>query len=111
MDKEAQIKKMTSEALGSLDGMVRASAKPWLFAKISSRLNQTKSGVWERAGRFISRPEIAFTGLCLVIILNAMIMITRQSSSEITVNTEQQLAADDYSASVAILFDTENTAP
>ena len=111
MNKEDHINKMTDEALNSLDGTTRASAKPYLLTRINARLSKMKESSWERAGRFIARPAIAFTGLCLVIGINAMIIAFDHSTPESTVTAEQQLTTDDFSTTVATLYDTENNEP
>ena len=111
MNKEDHINKMTDEALNSLDGTSRANVKPYLLTRINARLNKMKESSWERAGRFIARPAIAFTGLCLVIGINAMIIAFDHSTPESTVTAEQQLTTDDFSTTVATLYDTENNEP
>lgn len=111
MNHEEEIRKMTEEALSSLDGTVRAEAKPWLMTRINARLNRTHETIWERTSRLISRPGIAITGLCLLIGINALIMINGNKTAETVFNTEQLTASDDLSTSVAILYDTENSEP
>ncbi len=111
MNKEDHINKMTDEALSSLEGTNRANAKPYLLTRINARLSKMKESSWEKAGRFIARPAIAFTGLCLVIGINTMIIAFDHSAPESTATAEQQLTADDFSITVATLYDTENNEP
>ena len=111
MNKEDHINKMTEETLSSLDGTTRADAKPYLLTRINARLSKTKESSWESAGKFIARPAIAITGLCLVIGINAMIILTNRSTAETNVTAEQQLATDSFSTTVATLYDTENIEP
>ena len=70
-----------------------------------------KESSWERAGRFIARPAIAFSMLCLVIGINAMIIAFDHSTTDSTVTADQQTVTDDFSTTVATLYDTENTEP
>lgn len=111
MNRQEQIQKMTEEALKSLDGAARASAKPFLLTRIRARLDSGTDTIWERACRLISRPEIAITVIALVIATNALIMITGNKPAETTLSNEQLTAADDLSANTAILFNTENPEP
>ena len=111
MNKEDHINKMTEEALNSLDGTVRANAKPYLLTRINAQLSKMKESSWERAGRFIARPAIAFSMLCLVIGINAMIIAFDHSTTDSTVTADQQTVTDDFSTTVATLYDTENTEP
>ena len=111
MNHEEHIRKMTEEALNSLDGVRRAGAKPFLLTRINARLAKTTETVWERTGRLISRPVIAITGLCLVIGINAFIMIKGNKTTDTAFPTEQLTASDDLSTNVAILYDSENIEP
>jgi hypothetical protein len=111
MNKDQYISKMTEEAMNSLDGMSRAGAKPYLLTRINARLSNSGEGAWERAGRFIARPAVAFSILCMVIGINASIIFFSSSKAENTNNTEQLAASDDFSTTVASLYDTENTEP
>ena len=109
---EDAINKMTEEALSSLDNMTRASAKPYLMTRIRARMDRHTESAWEKAGKFITRPVVAFTGLFLVIGINVGIMVSNNSPLDNTVNAEQQqLTADDFSTSVVSLYDTENLQP
>ena len=111
MNKEDHITKMTEAALDSLDGSVRAGVKPYLMTRINARLNNTKESIWERAGRFIARPAVVFTGLCMVIGINVLIIAFNNTSSENSITAEQQLVTDEFSTTVATLYDTENIIP
>ncbi len=109
---EDPIHRMTEEALSSLDHITRASPKPYLMTRIRARMDRSAESAWEKAGKFLSRPAVAFTGLFLVIGFNVGIMVSNNSSVDNTVNTEQQqLTADDFSTSVVSLYDTENLQP
>lgn len=108
MDKEDHINKMTEAAMSSLDGSVRASAKPYLMTRINARLSNASESAWEKAGRFIARPAIAITGLCLIIGINALIITYNKPSPENSIAVEQQQVTDDFTTTVATLYDTEN---
>ena len=102
---------MAEEAMNSLDGIMRAGAKPYLLTRINARLNKQVGSAWEKAGRFITRPAVAFTGLLLVIGINVLIIANQGPASEHSSTAEQQLSADELNTSVATLFDTENPEP
>ena len=108
MNKEDGMNNRIDEALGSLDNTVRANPKPYLLTRINARLSKTTETVWERAGRFIARPAIAITGLCLVMGINALIITYSDPSPENSIAAEQQQVTDDFSTTVATLYDTEN---
>ena len=112
MNKEDHINKMTNAALSSLDDASRANAKPYLLTRINARLSRTRESIWEMAGRLIARPAVAITGLCLVIGINMSIIAFNHSTPENNTAAEySQPVTDDFSTTVATLYDTENTEP
>jgi hypothetical protein len=67
MNKKEHINKLIEEALNSVDNVKRAAPKPFLLTRIHARMNKGTESVWEKAGWFIGRPAVAFTGLCMII--------------------------------------------
>ena len=113
MDNKENIEKMIEEALNSLDGAGRAIPKPFLLTRINARLNKENESSWERAGRFIARPVVVIAGLCLIIAVNALVVSTNRSTADDTTNIADQQSSntDDFSTTVATLYEIENTEP
>jgi hypothetical protein len=112
MNKHENMNKLVDEALSSVDDIKRAEVKPFLLTRINARMNKGTESVWEKAGWFISRPAVAFAGLCMIILINIMVVLLNGSANSGTV-TEQtaQSPADEFSYTVATIYDTENTQP
>ena len=111
MNKDEHINKLVDEALNSLDGAERATPKPYLLTRLNARMRNEPESSWDNVLKFISRPAIALSGLCLVITINALV-VTSNYSGQITIVTEEQYAsADEYNTSVAVLNDIENIEP
>lgn len=112
MNNKENINKLIEDALNSMDDIKRAEAKPFLLTRIHARMNKGTESAWEKAGWFIARPAVAFMGLCLVLLINAAVIMFNKSSSRGTV-TEQvaQTPADEFSYTVATIYDFENTQP
>lgn len=112
MNKKEHINKLVEEALESVDQVGRAEAKPFLLTRIHARMNKETESVWEKAGWFIGRPAVAFSGLCMIILINLAVLLFNQPSNTGT-STEQvaQSPTDEFSYSVATIYDTENTQP
>ena len=112
MNKHENMNKLVDEALSSVDDIKRAEAKPFLLTRIHARMNKGTESVWEKAGWFISRPAVTFAGLCMIIVINIMVVLFNGSANSGTV-TEQtaQTPADEFSYTVATIYDTENTQP
>ena len=112
MNSNENINKLIDEALSSVDDIKRAAAKPFLLTRIYARMNKGAESVWEKAGWFIGRPAVAFAGLCMIILINVMVVMFNVSANSDTV-TEQitQTPADEFSYTVATIYDNENTQP
>ena len=112
MNSNENINKLIDEALSSVDDIKRAAAKPFLLTRIYARMNKGAESFWEKAGWFIGRPVVAFAGLCLIILINVMVVMFNGSANSDTV-TEQiaQTPADEFSYTVATIYDNENTQP
>lgn len=112
MNKQEQINKLVDEALDSVDDAQRAAVKPYLFTRIQARMNKENASAWEKAGWFISRPAVAFTGICLVALINAAVIFYNKTSAPVA-NTDVvvQNTTDEFSYTVSGIYDIENTQP
>ncbi len=111
MENNEHISRLTEEALNSLDGASRASAKPYLLTRLNARMQNAKESSWDNALRFISRPAVALAGLCLVIGINAIIVSYNYAGKTTTVSDEQYASVDEFSSTVTVLNDIENIEP
>ena len=112
MNKKEQINKLIEEALNSVDNISRAEAKPYLLTRINARMRKGTESAWEKAGWFIGRPAVAFTGLCLVLLINVMVIVINNTSDTTTVAEQSvQTQTDEFSYTVATIYDNENTQP
>jgi membrane-bound ClpP family serine protease len=111
MKSNEHINKLTEEALNSLDGASRATAKPYLLTRLNARMQNAKDSSWDNALKFISKPAVALAGLCLVIGINAMVVGYNYQEKTTVVAEEQYASVDEYSSSVTVLNDIENIEP
>ena len=112
MNKEERINKLIEEALSSVNDIRRAEPKPFLLTRINARMNRGVESAWEKAGWFIGRPVVAYSGLCMLIIVNVIVVVSKQTSA--TVTTSEQVAQtppDEFSYTVATIYDFENNQP
>jgi hypothetical protein len=109
MSDNKNIDQLVNDALGSIDDAERASAKPFLFTRIQAAMLRQPETYWEKTGRLIARPAVVIAGLCLVLVINLAAVINSNNKpdlqEEITVNT------DDYSNTVAVVYDIDNNEP
>jgi hypothetical protein len=112
MNEHEHINKLIEEALGSVDDAQRATPRPFLLTRINARMSRGSESAWEKAGRVITRPAVAFTGLCMILLVNVVVIISNKSSTA-TITSEQvaQNTTDEFSYTVATIYDTDNTQP
>lgn len=112
MNNKEQINKLVEDTLNSFDDVKRAEPKPFLLTRINARMSKESGTAWEKVSWFISRPAVAFTGLCLVLLINAMVIVYNKTSAPATVADQvAQNPADEFSYSVATIYDNENPQP
>lgn len=111
MNKQEQINKLTEEALSSLDDAQRAEPKLFLQTRIQARMNRQTVSVWEKAVFFISRPAVAFTGICLVVLLNTLVVVYNKISDKNASDMMVQNTTDEYSYTSTSIYDLENNQP
>jgi hypothetical protein len=107
---KSNIDKLVDDALNSADGAERAAAKPYLFTRITARMQRSEDTYWEKAVRWISRPAVAIAGLCLVVGINVAVVVMNADDNG-AIADEQAMSTDDYANTVAKLYDIENNEP
>lgn len=109
MKKEEEINKLVDEALDSVNDISRAVARPYLLTRINARINKGSETVWDKAGWLIGRPAVAFTGLCIVLFINAMVFVFNSPSATVTATDQvAQSPADEFSYTVSTIYDFDN---
>lgn len=112
MNKNEQINKLVEEALNSVDNIKRTEAKPYLLTRINARMSKATESAWEKAGWFIGRPVVAFAGLCLILLINLTVVVFNKTSDTSAVAEQSvQSQSDEFSYTVATIYDNENTQP
>ena len=104
MNRQENLNKMIEEALSSVDDAQRAEPRPFLLTRINVRMYKGTESFWEKAGWFISRPAVAFTGLCMIVLLNLLVVMFNKAPDS-AVQTE----ADEFSYTATTIYDIDNT--
>lgn len=104
MNRQENINKMIEEALSSVDDAQRAEPRPFLLTRINARMYKGTESFWEKAGWFISRPAVAFTGLCMIVLLNLMVVMFNKAP-----DSAAQTQADEFSYTATTIYDIDNT--
>lgn len=105
------IHKKINEVMHSIDHMKRASPRPFLFTRLEARM-QNEKNKWVKLSSFIARPVVAFTCICFVLIINAMVIfLLNNSGNSFTQQGNELATADEYSQVSSTLYEFENTKP
>lgn len=95
------------DILNSLDGLQRAEARPFMYTRITARMQQREKNIWSRIAVFVSKPIVALALLLLVFVINYFAIADRNenvqetasianSATEILQNDNAILAANYY---------------
>lgn len=106
-----QINKLVEDTLNSLDGMQRANPKPYLFTRLTAKMQRSNDGAWDNALRFISRPAVAMACVLLVVAINVMVFTIHHQNTATAGGEDPIAAIDGYNGTVSLLRDIENIEP
>ncbi|MBK7432859.1 MAG: hypothetical protein IPI66_02500 [Chitinophagaceae bacterium] len=113
MDNREQTEKKIEAALNSLDGMHKAEPAPFLMTRIQARMNRASESGWERTIRLVTHPAYVIIGLCLIVGVNALVVLNNDSATPESAYAAEQTTVnpDEMVSKVATLYDIENTDP
>ena len=105
------LNKKIDDVLQSMDGIKKASPRPFLFTRLEARMLNERN-IWSEISSFVARPVIAFACICFVLVLNAMvILLSGTSGNSLTQQGSELATADEYSQVSYTFYDFENTKP
>lgn len=108
---DQHLNKKIDKAMQSLNGIEKASPRPFFFTRLEARMQKQKSR-WEVLSSFLAKPVVAIACICLIIMINAAVIF---SSSNLKSSTEQQnnelATADEYNSVSAPLYEFVNATP
>lgn len=109
MKKEEKIESI----LNSLDGLQRATPRPFFFTRLEARLDKETVSIADRILNFIKKPAIAFAAVLLIIVINVFGVVLPGSGSETQKagNNVEVAAIDQYAQMNANPFDIEKVNP
>ena len=103
--------KRIEDALKSIDGIKKASPGPFFFTRLEARMNREK-GIWEEISSFVARPLVAFACICMIIMINATVIVSSEKSNNTASNQNNELATvDEYSQLSSTFYEFVNTKP
>ena len=112
MDTNNNIERKIAETLESLEGISRAGAGHFFFAKLQNRMRSEQRSPWEKIGSFITRPAIALAVLLFILLGNGAV-VYKEASGEKSLAIERTTPniVDAYNQQVVSFYDPENAEP
>ncbi len=108
---DQHLKKKIDKAMQSLDGMAKASPPPFFFTRLEARMQREKNR-WEVISSFVAKPIVAFACICLIIMINAVVILSSSNSKNVTdQQNSEQATADEYNSVSAPLYEFVNSTP
>ncbi len=105
------INKKIEETMHSIDGIDKAQPNPFFFTRLEARMEK-ENNIWVKITSFVTRPLVAFACICLVIIINAFVILSSSLSTNTSTKQNTELATvDEYTQINTTLYDFENTKP
>ena len=99
--------KKTDEILNSLDGMMKATAPDFFYTRLKARMEKGYEPVRKKQGAL--RPVFAFAALAVVLLVNAAVILKKESGNEVISNNDndslQSIAAEYRLNEVVSLYD------
>lgn len=101
--------------LNSIDGIEKASPKPFLLTRINARINKANeapTNIWYKIAFYLKKPSIAFAAILVLALINIFVIksINHKSDLEnIAKNTNTQKY--DFAINVSVMYDVENQEP
>ena len=100
------IQEEVEKTLNSLDGIQRAAANPYLFTRITARLEGEEKSFWSRALTFLSRPSVAVPAIVLTILINTAVFFEFRSERGQTPPDDEQAFASEYNLSDNTIYES-----
>ena len=113
MKKKQAIYDLVEEAFNSFNNIERASPKPFLLSRVNSRLQKKKSSSWwENAALLIGKPSFAIPGLAMLMLINLTAVIFYATEPSTSISEQNiQASTDEFSYTIASIYDNENSEP
>ena len=113
MKKKQSMYDLIEEAFNSLNNIERASPKPFLLSRVNSRLQKKKSSSWwENAALLIGKPSFTIPGLAMLMLINLTAVVFYATEPSASISEQNiQASTDEFSYTIASIYDNENSEP
>jgi hypothetical protein len=106
MKAKKHIEQEVDKTIGSLDGMQRAEANPYLYTRIKARLEKEERSIWSLATEFVSRPQVAIAAIFVAVLINLTVFFEFRPEPTQAGQDDEQLFASEYNLSTDTIYDS-----
>lgn len=98
------------EILNSLEGIQKATLRPYFFTRLEARMQREKNR-WYLISSFLTRPAIAMATICMIVALNGYAIARYFEQQDMASTTTEIQNGDDNVLVSSNLVSLENFAP
>ncbi len=99
--------------LKSIDGITKASPKPFLLTRVNAALNNTATeSVWSQIAFYLKKPLVAGFAIFILVLVNIIVIKSINGDTEAD-NIAKSVTSQkyDFAINVSVLYDIENPEP
>ena len=99
--------------LKSIDGLAKASPKPFLLTRINASINNLATeSIWSQIAFYLKKPLISGFAILLVVFINIFVIKSINNKKE-KENLAKSITSPkyDFAINVSVLYDIENQEP
>ena len=105
MNKEKEITGKVADVLSSLEGMKPASPGPFFYTRVQARLHKQGKSVWDHVSLLITRPAVAFTVVCVILLMNMLVFLQQKNVSSTLADQQEQSYYEEYNNTADNFYD------
>ena len=103
------------EILKSIDGIKKATAKPFLLTRVNARIkvaNALPENIWYKIAFYLKKPSVAFAAVMLLILINIFVIKSINHRSDLENIAKNKFSQKyDFAINVSVLYDIDNQEP
>ena len=103
------------EILKSIDGIEKATVKPFLLTRVNARIkaaNALPENIWYRIAFYLKKPSVAFAAVLLLVLINIFVIKSNNQRRDLENTAKNKISQKyDFAINVSVLYDLENQEP
>jgi len=105
MNKEKEIERKIEAAMDSLEGIQPASPGAFFYTRVHARLHRSEKNIWDHISALITRPAIALTVICVILLMNVLVLFQQKNISTSLADQSEQSYYDEFNNTADNFYD------